>query len=96
MILLIDIKTKSNPVALLCAVVTLDDGVTSYNQPAPITIQTTSTTAVTVAGSSSSLGSSGDGLGQSDRIALGVGLGVGIPATIAALITCYLQIRRRQ
>jgi len=30
----------------------------------------------------------------SDKVALGVGIGIGLPATIAALVTCCIQMGR--
>lgn len=34
------------------------------------------------------------GLTRSDKIALGCGIGVGLPATLAAIVTCILAVRR--
>ena len=38
----------------------------------------------------------GSGMSSSDKIALGVGIGFGLPATIAALATCSILVRRRR
>jgi hypothetical protein len=59
-----------------------------------VTIDTTST--IRVYGSNTMNGNtgSGGGISFSDKIALGVGIGLGLPATIAALVTCCLQMGR--
>ncbi|RPA81509.1 hypothetical protein BJ508DRAFT_414745 [Ascobolus immersus RN42] len=36
------------------------------------------------------------GLSQSDIIALGTGLGVGIPSLLVALVTCWMQLKKRR
>jgi hypothetical protein len=36
------------------------------------------------------------GLSQSDIIALGTGLGVGVPSLIVAIVTCWMQMRKRK
>ncbi|KAK8851076.1 hypothetical protein PGQ11_013555 [Apiospora arundinis] len=35
----------------------------------------------------------GGGLSRSDKIALGCGIGIGLPATLAALVTCWKSLR---
>jgi hypothetical protein len=59
-----------------------------------VTVKTTST--IQVYGSNTLNGGSvgGGGMSFSDKIALGVGIGIGLPATIAALVTCCIQINR--
>jgi hypothetical protein len=59
-----------------------------------VTVETTST--IRVYGSNTLNGGNGGGGGISfsDKIALGVGIGLGLPATIAALVTCCLQMGR--
>jgi hypothetical protein len=59
-----------------------------------VTVDTTST--IRVYGSNTLNGGNGGGGGISfsDKVALGVGIGIGLPATIAALVTCCLQVGR--
>jgi hypothetical protein len=59
-----------------------------------VTVDTTST--IQVYGSNNLNGGNGGGGGISfsDKVALGVGIGIGLPATIAALVTCCLQMGR--
>ncbi|KAK6829597.1 hypothetical protein PG987_010181 [Apiospora arundinis] len=37
----------------------------------------------------------GGGLDRADKIALGCGIGIGLPATLAALVTCWKALRQR-
>src|SRR5690606_8916566 len=38
----------------------------------------------------------GEGLSQSDIIALGTGLGIGVPSLLVAIVTCWMQMRKRK
>lgn len=66
---------------------------TTPNPPATqpqMTVEITSKVTVTPTNSPSD----GGGLSRSDQIALGVGIGIGLPATLAGLVLCYVQIVR--
>lgn len=45
---------------------------------------------------SSSAANSSGGLSESNKIGLGVGIGVGLPATVATIVMCWRDIRKRR
>lgn len=59
-----------------------------------VTVDTTSTIRVYGSNTSNGGNAGGGGMSFSDKVALGVGIGIGLPATIAALVTCCLQMSR--
>lgn len=63
------------------------------NTGAPKTETGTETTSATTAPSSDK---AGGGLSQSDIVALGASLGVGIPSLLIALLTLWVQLRKRK
>jgi len=63
----------------------------------PVTVRITSTARVEVPPTGEDKGASGSsgGLSLADQIALGVGIGIGLPAALAAIVTCVIQMGRR-